>query len=216
MKLGVFDSGIGGEAVAAALLRTFPAAIITTVNDRAHVPYGDKPRAEIITLTDKAIQPLLAQRCDVIIIACNSATTAAIQVLRASYPTQKFIGIEPMVKPAAKATKSGTIAICATPATLASPRYLALKAEHAANLTVLEPDCSDWAHMIEHNQLNHQKIIATVNELCSAGADVIVLGCTHYHWIKELVVEAAAGRAQVLEPSEAIGARVLALLQNRS
>lgn len=216
MKLGIFDSGIGGEAVAAALRTTFPAATVITVNDQANVPYGDKSRAEIIHLTDAAIQPLLAGQCDVIVIACNSATTAAIQVLRARYPQQRFIGIEPMIKPAATLTKTGTIAVCATPATLASPRYATLKSEHAANLTVLEPDCSDWAHMIEHDQINHQKITSTIHELCDDGADVVVLGCTHYHWIKELIVEAAAGRAHVLEPSEAIGARVIALLQNRS
>lgn len=212
MKLGVFDSGIGGEAVAAALRKTFPVAEILTVNDRKNVPYGDKTNDEIIRLTDTAIQPLLAAQCDVIILACNSATAAAISTLRSHYPSQKFIGIEPMIKPAAGQTKTKTIAVFATPATLASTRYKTLVRTYGQDLTIIEPDCSTWAFMIENNAINHQEIEQTVRDVCARSADVIVLGCTHYHWIKELVVEIAAGQAVALEPSEAIGLRVKKLL----
>jgi len=212
MKLGVFDSGIGGEAVAAALRKTFPVAEILTVNDRKNVPYGDKTNDEIIRLTDTAIQPLLAAQCDVIILACNSATASAISTLRSQYPSQKFIGIEPMIKPAAGQTKTKTIAVFATPATLASTRYKTLVRTYGQDLTIIEPDCSTWAFMIENNAINHQEIEQTVRDVCARSADVIVLGCTHYHWIKELVVEIAAGQAVVLEPSEAIGLRVKKLL----
>jgi glutamate racemase len=212
MKLGVFDSGIGGEAVALSLQSFFPAAELVVVNDKAHVPYGDKPADEVIFLTDAAIQPLLQAKCDVIVIACNTATTLAIAPLRTQYPHQKFIGIEPMLKPAAHLTKSRTIAVCATPATLASGRYSQLKATYAASLSVLEPDCHSWAQMIENNRLNQAEITNAINELCERGADVIVLGCTHYHWIKDLITEISNGRAVILEPSEAIGRRVKALL----
>lgn len=215
MKLGVFDSGIGGEAVAAALQQTFPAATIITVNDRANVPYGDKTRDEVIRLTDRAIQPLLEAACDVIILACNTATTAAITTLRGHYPGQKFIGIEPMIKPAASLTRTGTIAVCATPATLGSQRYRELVSLYGPTLTIVEPDCHEWAHMIEHNQINHQKITDTIESVIEQGADVIVLGCTHYHWIKDDIIALSRGRATVLEPSEAIGRRVSHLLQLR-
>lgn len=210
MNIGVFDSGIGGKAVAAALQDTFPSATITTVNDQAHVPYGDKSPDEIRSLTDAAIQPILDN--DVIVIACNSATTMAIDWLRERYPTRKFIGIEPMVKPAAAHTTSGVIAVCATPATLASPRYHHLKQTYAANITVLEPDCSLWARMIEDSQVNEESIRQILDELLNKNADVIILGCTHYHWIKDFIVEYVNGRALVLEPSEAIGNRVKQLL----
>lgn len=212
MKLGVFDSGIGGEAVAAALHITFPDANIITVNDRQHVPYGDKAPDEVIRLTDIAIQPLLDAQCDVIILACNTATALAIEPLRQQYPMQKFIGIEPMIKTAASVSKTGTIAVCATPATLASNRYHNLIAQYGASLQIIEPDCATWAHMIEHNQINHQTIEHIINDICRDGADVIVLGCTHYHWIKDLITGLAAGRAIVLEPSEAIGRRVQELI----
>lgn len=213
MKLGIFDSGIGGEAVALALQATFPRATIVTVNDHKNVPYGDKTLEEVARLTDIAVQPLFLAHCDIIIIACNTATAAAIKILRARYPQQKFIGIEPMIKPAAALSKSHTIAVCATPATLASENYHDLLHRYGSHLVVLEPDCSKWAYMIQSSQINRQYIEKTINDVCERGADVIVLGCTHYHWIKDLIVDIAAGRAQILEPSEAIGRRVAQLLQ---
>lgn len=212
MKLGVFDSGIGGEAVAAALQQTFPKAEIITVNDHKNVPYGEKTNDEVIALTTAAIQPLLAAQCDVIILACNTATALAIAHLRATYPTQKFIGIEPMIKTAATTTQTGTVAVCATRATLSSQRYAELVEQYGKHLTLIEPDCSQWAYWIEHNKLNHEHVKEIIDDVCDQGADVIVLGCTHYHWIKDDIIALARGRATVLEPSEAIGRRVASLL----
>jgi glutamate racemase len=212
MKLGVFDSGIGGEAVAAALRITYPDAEILTVNDKVHVPYGDRAPDEVIRLTDAAIQPLLVAGCDVVILACNTATAIAIETLRRRYPTQKFIGIEPMIKTAARLTKTGTIAVCATPATLASARYHELIATYGSHLKVIEPNCQTWAYMIEHNQINHEIISDTITTALQEGADVIVLGCTHYHWIKDDILQLTKNQALVIEPSEAIGRRIKQLL----
>ena len=213
MKLGVFDSGIGGEAIASSLAAAFPEADVITVNDRAHLPYGLRAADEVITLTDTAIQPLLAAGCDVIVIACNTATAAAIETLRERYPNQLFIGLEPMVKPAAAMTRTDVICICATPATLNSDRYAGLKAKHARDLTVIEPDCSQWAAMIEANDVNEALIASTVNDACENGADVIVLACTHYHWIRNRIEKAAGRRATVIDPSDAIVRRVRSLLE---
>lgn len=212
MKLGIFDSGIGGEAVARSLRKAFPEASIRVVNDHKNVPYGSKTPGEVVTLTDRAIQPLLQDDCDIIILACNTASAAAIETLRQWYPNQKFIGLEPMVKTAASLTKNGTVAICATPATLASDRYMRLVTKYGAHLTILEPDCSTWAYMIENDHINREEIKRIIDDVCSRGADVIVLGCTHYHWIKDLVSELALDRATVIEPSEAIARRVASLL----
>lgn len=210
MNIGVFDSGIGGEAVANSLRNYFPEAKITVVNDRENLPYGDKTSHQIRLLTDAAIQPLLGS--DVIVIACNSATTAAIEFLRGKYTNQKFIGIEPMIKPALNLTKTRIIGVCATPATLGSNSYRMLKDKYARNYQVVEPDCSNWAQMIENNDLNNSEVITVLDEMIANQVDVIVLGCTHYHWIKELVVEYVGPDIQVLEPSEAIGRRVSSLL----
>lgn len=212
MKIGVFDSGIGGEALARALQETLPKAELLVTDDHDNIPYGDKTSEEIIKLTDSAIQPLLTESCDVIVIACNTATATAIDWLRQKYPKQKFIGIEPMIKTAAARSKNNVIAVCATPATLASQRYQNLVKKHGSHLTILEPDCSEWAFMIENNKINKEHVSTIINTVCSRGADVIVLGCTHYYWIKDLVKEVVNGRAEVLEPSEAIGRRVKQLL----
>ena len=215
MRLGIFDSGIGGEAVASSLRTAFPDADIHIVNDREHLPYGDRTTDDITKLTDAAIQPLLEAQCDVIVIACNSATAAAIDTLRERYPNQLFIGLEPMVKPAASMTRSNKIAICATPATLSSKRYQTLKQRFADSAEILEPDCSNWARMIEDNDVNESQIQQIVESVCAEGADVIVLACTHYHWILEVIEKTAAGRATVLDPSDAIARRVSELLESR-
>jgi glutamate racemase len=216
MKLGIFDSGIGGKAIAQSLTQTFPNAEIIIVDDHENVPYGDKSPDQVITLTDIAIQPLLVNTCDIIILACNTATALAIETLRIKYPRQKFIGIEPMIKSAASRTQTNTIAICATPATLASKRYKNLVAAYGSHLTILEPDCSNWAYMIENNQINQQEITVVIDEVCAKGADVIVLGCTHYHWIKDLISKIAVKRVMILEPSEAIGERIQTLWIDKS
>lgn len=213
MIIGVFDSGIGGKAIANSLKKDFPQAEIIIVNDHKNVPYGDKTPAEIRHLTDMAIQPLLKSGCDVIVIACNTATAIAIDTLRHKYPTQKFVGIEPMIKTAASLTQSKIIAVCATPATLSSEHYDQLVKRYGHGLTIINPDCSDWAWMIENSQINQQKITQTINSLCKERADVIVLGCTHYIWIKDLITKISRDRASVIEPSEAIGKRVKNLLK---
>jgi len=216
MKLGIFDSGIGGQAVASALQKAFPNASILVINDRENIPYGSKSPVEIISLTETAIQPLLRHGCDIIVLACNSATAAAIETLRKRYPHQKFIGIEPMIKTAAALTKSGMIAVCATPATLSSERYHELIKKYGTHLEILEPDCSQWAYWIENNNLNRLHVKETVEDVCRRGADVIILGCTHYHWIKDFINKLAAGRARVIEPSEAIAQRVAILMAKES
>jgi len=202
-KIGVFDSGAGGLSVAKAIEKAFPDDTITYVNDKAHVPYGNKMPEEIIAFMTPILQQLITDGCEVIVIACNTATTLVINDLRKLFNVP-LIGIEPMVKPAAAQTKTGVIAVCATPGTLASPRYQWLKDTYASETTVLEPDCSRWAYMIEHNKVQQEYIAAEINEVCDKGADVIVLGCTHYHWIESMILQLAAGRAAVIQPEPAI------------
>lgn len=207
MNIGVFDSGKGGEFVLARLQRDMPENNYQFVSDTIHLPYGNKSEEEIRTLTEFAIEPLL-KTCPIIVIACNTATAAAIDYLRGRYPSTTFVGVEPMVKPAAYATKTRTIAICATPATLDSERYQKLKLQYAPQLLVLEPDCSDWAERIEHNELDINTIGELVTGLVTQGADVISLSCTHYIGIKDLVQSMAGNGVTVLEPSEALSRRV--------
>ena len=209
MKIGVFDSGVGGEAVAEELRRLIPNAMVISINDHANVPYGNRPRYEIIKLTRAAIKPLVDIGCDAIVIACNTATTNAIQLLRQEFPNQKFVGIEPMVKTASSLTKTGKIAVLATPATLKSNRYNALKEEWASDLEVYEPDCSSWAELIEAGRVDEIDLKETVQPLIECGVDVFVLGCTHYHLFKEALIEIVGEEVAILEPSNAIKNRIV-------
>lgn len=212
--IGVFDSGIGGKSVANAIQAAFPDAKIIYVNDKQHVPYGDKTPQEVLGFVAPILQDLESQGCDIIVVACNTVTTHHITRLRQVIGVP-LVGIEPMVKPAVATTTTGVIAVCATPSTLASARYAELKRQFAQDVTVLEPDCSNWAYMIEHNQVNHEFIRKQIDDVCAKGADVIVLGCTHYHWIYQEIQNMAAGRAVVIQPEEAIIRQVTRILYGR-
>lgn len=208
MKIGVFDSGIGGVAVAEELQRLLDDAVIIRADDHEHVPYGGRPESEIIELTKAAIAPLLETDCDAIVLACNTATTAAIDALRAEFPHQKFVGLEPMVKPAVELSHTKTVAVLATPSTLNSKRYAELKKKWATGLQVLEPNCSDWASLIENGLSGSVPVEQTIKALIQENADVIVLGCTHYHLLKEKIQENAGQGVTILEPSNAIKSRL--------
>lgn len=207
MTIGVFDSGIGGWLIAEAIQAALPHVKIVYKNDAEHVPYGDKSLEDIYRYTLPIVKSFQADGCDVVVIACNTVTTNFIEKLRAEMP-MPLVGMEPMVKPASLATKTGVIAVCATPRTLESPRYHQLKAEYASEITVLEPDCSDWAAMIEADEINRRKISHIIEDVCSKGADQIVLGCTHYHWIDSEIRILANGRAAVLQPEEPVIAQL--------
>lgn len=210
--IGVFDSGVGGKSVADAIKKDRPNDKVIFINDRDNMPYGTKSPDQVLNLVLPKLHELENAGCDVIVIACNTVTTHHIAKLRELIKTP-LIGIEPMVKPAALLTKSGVIAVCATPSTLKSDRYKWLKQTYASNVKIIEPDCSDWSYMIENNQLNHEKIKKQIADVCDQKADVIVLGCTHYHWIEDVINKYADGRAKVIQPEPAIVARVNEVLR---
>ena len=202
-KIGVFDSGVGGLSVAHAIQVALPDAEVLFINDHDNVPYGTKSPELLLELVQPILNALSDEGCEVIVIACNTVSTTIIKQLQAVISTP-LIPMEPMVKAAAELTKSGTIAVCATPTTLASQRYKWLKDNFAAKVQVLEPDCSDWSSMIENDKIDRQQITDRIEAVCQRGADVIVLGCTHYHWIEDLIDRLADGRAKVLQPEQLV------------
>lgn len=214
MKIGVFDSGIGGLSVAKAIEKALPDYEVIFMNDQQNVPYGSKTLAEIQEFSWPIFQSLVDRGCDVIVVACNTVSTLLAAELRAAFSVP-FIALDPMVKPAVALTKTGTIAVCATPRTLSSSRYAWLKDEYAKNIKVIEPDCSDWSYMIEHSQVDDSIISDRINHALDEEADVIVLGCTHYHWIEEEIKQIAAGRAVVLQPEQAIIKRLKKIIDER-
>jgi glutamate racemase len=202
MKIGVFDSGVGGLSVARAIERALPQHEVLFVNDAEHLPYGSKSPEELLGYVIPILSDLAANGVEVIVIACNTVSTTLITELRSKLSVP-LVAIEPMVKPAAAMTKSKTIAVCATPTTLASKRYAWLKESYAGGIRVVEPDTSEWALMIERKQFSELKIAESIEAVLAAGADVIVLACTHYHWIEDLIVDIAGDRATIIQPEQA-------------
>jgi glutamate racemase len=201
IKVGVFDSGVGGLSVVKAIKNEIPELQIIYKDDKKNIPYGNKSVKQLMGFVVPIFQDLENQGCKVIVVACNTVTTTIIEDLRKIVKIP-LVAIEPMVKPAALATKTGVIAVCATPATLQSNRYKDLKILYAKNITVIEPDCSDWARMIESASVSKERIDKTVQEAIDAGADVIVLGCTHYHWIEEEIKSLVHKKALVIQPEK--------------
>lgn len=209
--IGVFDSGAGGLSVARTIEKALPQHTVIFKNDNKHVPYGTRQPAEILAFIIPIFEALITEGCAVIVVACNTVSTTLINELRAQFRVP-LIAMEPMVKPAAQLTTSQVIAVCATPTTLASSRYADLKRQYAANLKVIEPDCADWSSLIEYNQLNQQRIIEDLQPALDAGADVIVLGCTHYHWIEADIISLTKGRVTVLQPEPAVITQLVRVL----
>jgi len=209
MKIGVFDSGRGGEFIAEGLQRLLPEHTFIVVNDREHVPYGSRKDSEIIELTTKAIQPLLEVHCPIIVIACNTATMAAITILRGQFPEIKFVGIEPMIKPAATTSTTHHATVLATPLTLKSKRYQHLLHQYANELIIDQPNAAGWAAAIEHDKANMISFDEVATSIAS-GSDTLILACTHYITLKRQLQIRFPG-VNILEPTEAIARQITRL-----
>ena len=202
VKVGVFDSGVGGKSVANAIKKSIATAEVHYRDDPENVPYGTKTAEELKPLVLPKLKELEELGCKVIVIACNTASMLLVDELRQEINVP-LVPIEPMLLEAASQTSSNVIAVCATPSTLASDRYKQLK-DYNPLVRYIEPDCSKWATMIETNSLDSKTITETIQDVLSQGADTIVLGCTHYHWVEELIKQAANGHASVLQPEPII------------
>ncbi|MFZ1484297.1 MAG: glutamate racemase [Candidatus Saccharimonadales bacterium] len=212
MKIGVFDSGIGGKSVADALKRANPQfEVVFRPDSPDHFPYATKSPEQLLKCVAPVIQSLVDDECDAIIIACNTVSTTLISQLREMFVVP-LVAVEPMVKPAAEQTLSKVIAVCATPTTLASERYNWLKTTYASQCQVIEPDCTEWSRLIEHNQINIEQLRADLQPAVDNGADVVVLGCTHYHWIEQEVRDLVGPNVLVLQPEQAVVKQLLRVL----
>lgn len=201
MKIGVFDSGVGGLSVANAIQKALPAHQIILKQDETHLPYGNRTPGELLYFVMPILLELVSDGAQVLVIACNTVSTTLITQLREQFEVP-IIGVEPLVKVASELTKNSIIAVCATPTTLRSNRYKSLKQIYAENIKVIEPDCSDWALLIEQQAIEQRHIARSLESALAAGADVVVLGCTHYHWIESEIAKAAAGRAVIIQPEK--------------
>ncbi len=213
--IGVFDSGLGGLSVLAAIARALPRADLAYYADTAHVPYGSKPddfiRERVLTIG----RHLAALNCKVIVVACNTATAAAVDALRQALPHIPVVGVEPGIKPAAAASRSRHIAVLATESTARSERLAKLIHTHATSVKVQVEPCPGWATRVESLQLDGAEfaaeVAAKVSPLLLAGADQLVLGCTHYSFLSPLLQPLVDGRAELVDVADAVARQVLRL-----
>ena len=206
--IGVFDSGLGGLSVLAALVEALPQADFAYFADTAHVPYGNKSEAQIQCRVLAIGDYLAAQGCELLVVACNTATAAAVQALRAAHPGIPVVGVEPGIKPAAQDSRSGRIAVLVTEATANSQRLKHLIRDHAGQVEVFVEPCPGWATHVEMLQLDDPALAtdvrARVEPLLEQGVDRIVLGCTHYSFLAPLLREFAGTRAQLVDVAAAV------------
>lgn len=213
--IGVFDSGLGGLSVLAAIAHELPRADLVYLADTAHVPYGDKPDGFITGRVLAIGKHLADQGCDLIVVACNTATTTAIQSLRDHLPHIPVVGVEPGVKPAAQGSLTRKIAILATETTARSRRLAHLIDTHAAHVRADIVPCPGWATHVETLQPDTSdfriEVERKIQPLLDAGVDRIVLGCTHYAFLMPLIEPLVAGRAQLIDVAAAVARQVLRL-----
>ncbi len=213
--IGVFDSGLGGLSVLAAIARACPRADLAYLADTAHVPYGSRNDGFIRGRVAAIGRFLVEQGCDLIVVACNTATAAAVQALRNELHGIPVVGVEPGVKPAAQTSVSRHIAVLATESTARSERLAHLIREHAQGVEVHVEPCPGWATRVETLHLDGPafatEIRMKLEPLLAAGADRIVLGCTHYSFLAPTLAVIVAGRAELVDVAEAVARQVVRL-----
>jgi glutamate racemase len=214
--IGVFDSGVGGLSVLRALVVALPDEDYIYVADSAHCPYGARSAEEIRTLSLGIGRYLADEGARLIVVACNTASAAALSALREDLAPMPIVGMVPAVKPAAARTQSGVVGVLATPATFGGALYADVVEHHAHGVRVLSQACHGLVERIEAGDLEGPETLALLRgyaePLLAAGADTLVLGCTHYPFVIPALRRIVGEGVAILEPSEAIArqtARVL-------
>lgn len=206
--IGVFDSGLGGLSVLAALVDTLPHADFIYFADTAHVPYGDKSEAQIQARVLSIGEALVEAGCGLLVVACNTATATAVEALRQAHPGIPVVGVEPGIKPAAQTSVSRRIAVLTTAATAKSARLAQLIHTHAANVEVFIVPCPGWATHVEQLQLDDPALATDVRQrvqpLLDKGVDCLVLGCTHYSFLTPLLREIAGPHVHLIDVADAV------------
>ncbi len=212
--IGVFDSGVGGLSVLHHIRRTLPSARLIYVADSAHVPYGDKPAAYIEQRAHTISRFLISQGAQAIVVACNTATAAAAASLRQQF-SLPIIGMEPALKPAVAATRSGVVGVLATTGTLESARFNALLERYCSGLSIITQGCPGLVEQVELGDLSSDKTRELIQRyttpLLARGADTLILGCTHYPFLAKLIREVVGPRVTLVDT----GAAVARQLQRR-
>ena len=215
--IGIFDSGLGGLSVWQALHDALPYESLIYLGDGARCPYGSRSREEVLLFTEEAVERLLSEGCKMIVVACNTATAVAIKYLREKYTDIPFVGLEPAVKPAALTTKSGVIGVLATKRSLEGDHFRRAEERFGSEVTILKAVGEGFVEAVEENREHTPETVELVRKavlpLVEAGADKIVLGCTHYPFLRDEIASVAGDGVEIIDSSEAVARRVISLLE---
>lgn len=219
--IGIFDSGVGGLSVFREIRKLLPEERYIYYSDNAHCPYGEKSREYIIDRAREITRLLLSEGTDIIVVACNTATAAAIATLREEFQI-RFIGMEPAVKPAAMSTKTGVVGVLATAGTLKADKYLNTREKWAEGVKIAEHVGQGFVELVEKGCTSGPEAEGVVTEslkpLLDEGADRIVLGCTHYPFLSETISKTAAIIAperdiKIIDPAPAVAKHLLEIMK---
>ena len=218
--IGVFDSGVGGLSILRALRAQLPNEHFIYIADQAHVPYGPRPLEEVRGFAEGITRYLLSEGAKAIVIACNTASAAALHYLRQTFPEIPFVGMEPAVKPAAEQTQTGVVGVLATPATFQGKLYASVVERFARGTRLLENTCDGLVQCIEKGNLDGNEprriLENALKPMLAEGMDTVVLGCTHYPFVIPLIQEIVGENVRVIDPSPAIAKRTEYVLKERN
>ncbi|MEO8067774.1 MAG: glutamate racemase [Flavobacteriales bacterium] len=218
--IGIFDSGIGGLTVAQAIQQALPNERLLYFGDNANIPYGEKTNTEILRLSRGITAALLEQGCKLIVIACNTASAAALKPLRAEMPEVTFIGMEPAVKPAVEHTRTGVVGVIATVATVQGEVFASIVERFGQDVQVIKQACPGLVRQIEAGEYATPKTEAMLRgwlePMMAQGIDALVLGCTHYPFVRPLIERIVGSSVRVIDPAPAIARRVEHVLREAS
>jgi glutamate racemase len=214
--IGFFDSGVGGTSIWKEVNALLPKENTVYLADSANAPYGLKGKAAIIDLSIKNTEYLLAKNCKLIVVACNTATTNAIDYLRANYKVP-FIGIEPAIKPAALQTRTNAIGILATKGTLSSELFSKTSSLFASHIKVIEQNGNGIVELIESGKLYSEEmkslLAVYLKPMISANIDYLVLGCTHYPYLMPILLDLLPKKVKIIDSGEAVARQTKAVLE---
>ena len=218
--IGVFDSGFGGISVWQALYDALPNESLIYLGDGARCPYGSRSREEVLRFTEEAVERLLSEGCKMVVVACNTATAVAIKYLREKYPNTPFVGLEPAVKPAALTTKAGVIGVLATERSLQGDHFRRNEEKYGSEVKILKAVGEGFVEAVERNEEHTPEtetlVRKAVEPLVAGGADKIVLGCTHYPFLRDVISKVAGSGVEIIDSSEAVARRVGVLLDENN
>jgi len=216
--LGVFDSGVGGLSVLRAIRQQLPSETFLYFGDQVHVPYGPRPLEEVKNFSEAITRFLLGLGAKLIVVACNTASAAALHSLRQIFPTVPFVGMEPAIKPAAENTHTGVVGVLATPATFQGALYASVVERFAGDVTLLQNTCPGLVQQIEQGGLDGSETRAilesALHPMLDKGIDTVVLGCTHYPFVIPLIQEIVGPDVRVIDPAPAVARQVSRLLDS--